>query len=292
MTIPYWNRSTDIRTLGMGDGCELRWFMEHLYAGEYPEPLWFITGTAVHYSIEESILHDYDEAMTVSTALLELDLLLDQAKEVGILESAAKRPTRTLEGVEGTVEGLASQWWRDVHAQSPDRMPIYDEYDWPPRVEHQIRLPKVGLYTTVDAIFDGGPSHRPTVIVDWKTGSTTHSTEAQLHHYAYGGKHEGWMKPDDQETLGWFHHVKPERGKKPTRQVVSGYWGNKVVESQIKATRARKDFGGLPVASPDWYCGYCSVKDRCPAVNNNKDELWQEIETRLELAEGEEVPNG
>ncbi|MCH8949616.1 MAG: hypothetical protein IIB87_04485, partial [Chloroflexi bacterium] len=93
---------------------------------------------------------------------VDLNLMLAVGEALnGILESTARKAKRSKATMRDDAQRLVTKWFNAVHPDGNVRNPIFDLYDWPPRVEHQIRLrPRdqgKHLYTQVDAIFVGGP---------------------------------------------------------------------------------------------------------------------------------------
>ena len=283
-SIPIYGRASDIRTLALGTGCEGSWVLNHLYRDELPDAVWFILGTTVHETIERAILENLPEEDAQADCLINLDLALGEA-DGNVIESASPRAKRGLDTIYKDAAMLVSNWYADVHPDSETRNPIFDEYEWPPTVEHNIALPDEGLFTQVDAIFHSAAGD---LVVDWKTGNSKHSHESQLHIYRYGLLREGYNLDDTR--VGMFWHV---AHSKP--QWVYDYVGDEIVDTWIKKTRAHKyllvDDGLLPTFNPDWICGYCVAKPKCPIWGKgNLEEIGIDI-TSAELhfePEGEE----
>lgn len=257
---PLYARSTDIRNLVLGDGCEAQHVLSNLY--ELPDTTWFVLGTALHEAFELIITEDYSldemEAFVKGEILAGLD-------DPNLIESASPRAKRTKDTMLADAERMLGKWWSDVHPDSPERAAVFDRYEWPPRVEHNIAIPN--LFTQVDTIFEGRHEWDAVVApVDWKTGSRASSNPAQLHTYSYGGRREGWV-PEDQEYVGFFWHVDHS---KP--QHVDPYIGDEVVEAWITRTLAVKESmlnAAMPAYVPDWWCAYCQARDICPVYSDN-----------------------
>jgi len=278
-----WSRSSDIRTLALGAGCELSLFLSWLY--EQKPTTWFIRGSAVHAAIEAAITYDLGMTEAVDEAGYFIHRALRAAQAEGQEVLIAPRSCTTTATLLPEAATLIGTWFRSVHPDSPQRMAAYSQYDWPPIVEHQIRLSGSALYTTIDARFSGGPESRPVAIVDWKTGSKAYAPESQLQTYTFGGRREGWF-PEDQETIGWFHHLKADK-----LQWAEQYWGDAVVMAWLDATVARKIAvtGSLmPVANPGPLCFTCPVRWACP-IKGQGD--WADLGHRIAVAQKENIPS-
>ena len=67
MTIPMYSRSSDIRNLALGNGCEAASVLSWLY--QEPEPIWFPRGTAIHKAIENTMRFDLSKDHMMVTGL-------------------------------------------------------------------------------------------------------------------------------------------------------------------------------------------------------------------------------
>lgn len=266
MELPLYSRSTDIRTLALGQGCEGQWLLSNLLDQELPDTTWFALGTALHEGYELAILGDI-ETVDELVAYCKGEAIA-AAQDPDIIESASKRAKRTKASMKDDAVRMAGKWWKDVHPDSDDRHSAFDGLQWPPTVEHEIATDIQGqywLYTTVDAIFKADETTASfgvtTPIVDWKTGSKASAPKAQLDVYAWGGHQEGWRQPEETE-LGFFWHVDHS---KPQREF--DYIGDEQVELWIKRTYAAKEEilnHRQPVYRPDWWCNYCRAQSVCP----------------------------
>lgn len=272
MKLPLYARSSDIRTLALGQGCEGQWLLSNLLDDELPTTTWFALGTALHEGYELAIDGDLSTKEELEAYVRgEIRAVLDT--EQNILESAAKRPKRTKDTMLSDGKRMAGKWWDDVHPDSDDRAKVFDRYEWPPKTEHNIAVETEAghwLYTQVDAIFKGKKGEATfgmdTPIVDWKTGSTAKAAVEQLETYAYGGLIEDWFA-EDQATIGFFWHVDHSKA-----QDVNYYSGKEQVELWIKRTYNVKEEilnDKQPVYRRDWWCGYCRARSICPAYGGS-----------------------
>ena len=282
---PRWQRASDIRTLTL-EGCELGLVLSWLYEPDYAN--WFILGSGAHYAIEMAITHDLDQEDAVYEGWLYCQRELTQAKAKGLEILTAYRSKRTPETMKRDLEEVVQNWFTAVHPDSKFRMEVYNDYDWPPKVEHMITLPEINLYTSTDAIFTGGPKGEEVAIVDWKTGSKASAPRSQLDTYAYGGRKEGWM-PKGQKFVGWFHHLTANK-----LQRVERYVGDAVVGSWLHAAEMRKESiasaAFLPVAANTFQCAKTNPNNKnCPVCGPEEtrpkvtDLLGRLADAKLEL---------
>ena len=285
-TIPLYTRSSDAGWAVLGNNCEMQYLLTFLIPEkDYPEPLWFIAGTAFHQVVEDVINDDLDLDQALMAGEFELMRGLDQVRKRGVIESK----TRTLETYQDDMNEWLTNWFDDVHPHSATRMPEYEDYDWPPKTEHIIDLKNtplgtVGMKTTVDAIFEGGPKGRQIAIVDWKTGVLGKAHDWQIQCYAYGLKCEGLMSMTQNRSLGWFHHVYKQKIQK-----VSSYWGEAIPSIIRRIERRKRELMALGDATPnpDWWCDSCAVKPFCPTKGAKDTRLThKQISQLLTAAQG------
>lgn len=285
--IPFWTRASDIRTLILSGGCQGSWILQKLYADELPDAVWFILGTSIHTAIEETITNDLSLEDMKAEAHMDKMMMLAIAGD-NIIESASKRAKRGLHTINDDIDRMCDKWWKDVHPSSKERLPVYNNYAWPPTVEHIIDVGKdeTRLITQIDALFHGNDKFgEAQLIVDWKSGATKKAAPSQLHTYAYGLQQEGLFDADGQVVVGLFHHIDHS-----AVQWVHDYWGDDVVAAHIRSTYANKDrmlsSGDINFA-PDWWCGYCVAREKCPIEGQGN---YQEITVRLGAAVRQEEP--
>lgn len=273
LIIPAYSRSSDIRDLALGKGCEGKLFLSYLYPGELPDAVWFILGTAAHTAYEFGCHPDNENIELddlLNVAFTEKMMLVAEAGGLdNVIESAAKNPKRSKATLDQDLEFVVTQWFNQVHPNGNERTRWFEqELVWPPReVEHRIELtPRTKsqrLFTTIDAIFDRvDPKFgSEVIIVDWKTGSKPKSDDEQLQVYHYGGRKEGWVSDEYQaNVVGFFWHA---TGKD---QWVYDYPGDEIIDEWIDRTYMRKQraIERAPAFTPDWWCNYCIAKDKCP----------------------------
>lgn len=286
-SIPLYSRSSDIRNLALNGGCEASSLLSWLYQDELPDTVWFLLGTAAHEAIETCILNNLGREETIAEGRMNVAIALAEA-DGNIIESASTRSKRGLDTVKADVERILGKWFDTVHPDGDRRNKLFDNYQWPPKVEYEIMLHETddtALYTTIDAIFEAKPNAAQfgaeVMIVDWKTGSTAKSAPSQLQVYAYGGRKEGWY-PDTNTVIGMFYHVDHEKA-----QWVDTYLGDEVVEKWIARTYDAKQKiieDGIPVYAPDWICGYCQSQYICPVNNPKTGKDHQEIAVAIKSA--------
>lgn len=229
----------------------MKWALTMLWPEDLPEPVWFMVGTATHEAIEFACRNpEATQDQVIERAIRSLGRLQREA-HAGIITTRK----RTLEAAHQEVIEFVTNWWDAVHPDSPNRMPIYDNYEYPPKVEVRFNGDKYSA--EVDAIF----THKTdgtTAIVDWKTGGSSKADENQLQFYRY---------VMDEPASAWFHHL-----KKNSLQEASEYPGDDVIAGWINwAIKAKLNKMFQPF--PSWSCDYCSARSVCPVFNDTQDEV-------------------
>lgn len=262
--IPMFTRASDLNV-----SCWGQWFLSHYFVEELPDAGFFILGTAVHNAIEDAIVNDRDETTTLAAAVDEVAAMIERAEteERGVIWS--KR--RHAGNVEETLTKVINGWFLDVHPDSPERHPVYNLYQWPPKVEYPIELPDVvnyGLYTRPDAIFEHktGKFH---AVVDWKSGATAKSNDIQLWTYRYG-----LQKLGINVQRGWFHHLAFRK-----IQDIEVWPADEYIEMRVREAELIKEFQ-MFTPKPDWYCDYCRAQAICPLQGGSMslDDMMEVIE--------------
>ena len=150
----------------------------------------------------------------------------------------------------------------------------YEELEWPPLVE--VNFVGDGFAGQVDAVFYD-PVSDSHVIVDWKTGGTAKSDEAQLHFYHYGlRKSFDDYKQDGEHMQAWFHHI--VKGK--VQYAAQKYYGDSTIEGWIKWSSSIKQDRTF-AAYPGWYCDYCECRSACPVFNDTEQQVGELIRDAL-----------
>jgi len=251
--VPAWVRSTDLR-----EECSMRWILQHLHADELPEAGYFVLGTAVHNAIEHAIVEDLtDPDRATAHAWAEITDVLEEHDPATVIWGTK----RTADTIYDDAEMLVNNWFDAVHPDSPVRIEPYPNYDWPPRVELEIRAEiEPGPYTQgfskvetrTDALFTNRHDGPP-MLIDWKTGvKTGGDKDSQLWVYKWG-----LQLPDD--TLLAFHYV---AGK--AVRYAQNYPGDAVIETMIERHLMARRME-LFVPQEGWYCkNHCRVKQWCP----------------------------
>lgn len=288
--IPLATRSTDISTIAQ---CPGSWALKLFYEKEQAEASYFHLGSQLHETIEVAI----NMALDLDWALRHLNAGIDRRLEVltaasHVLESSQ----RGVDSMRDDAERMLRQWFKTVHPDSDKRLPIYDEYEWPPSTEVPIsRSPEYSktVYSqwgSVDAVF----LHRTeegVALIDWKSGTSRQKSSDQLHYYMYVGSHLGGGILSNR--TGWFHHLDKVQPRSII-QMADPYPGDDVVRQRILATEAVKDSlvkGKYPKFIPSALCNWCSVQQFCPADGDyrNREENARNLRSMLKLARGMET---
>ena len=141
-----YGRSSDVRNLICNHGCEAQWALTNIHRDELPTTVWFALGTALHLGYETCINDELTLADLHAFTHAELEAELDSFDD--IIESWSTNSKRNLATVFTDLHVLVDQWWARVHPTSDERLPIYNQYEWPPKTEHEIALKDIGLYTS------------------------------------------------------------------------------------------------------------------------------------------------
>jgi len=275
LDLPNFTRASDIPGI---DQCGLGWLNSKIYEDEIPTWGYWMTGTATHYGIELSIGNDFSVEDGVEMALEHFDELIDRAGRRGQFVRWTKKKPRNM--AEQNIERWIRTWFDQVPPGAPNRHPIYDKYEWPPKTEVRIDallgehpdhddwecpdvlLCKNHLYTEADAIFEH-KSGDQIGIPDWKTGATG-IKNIQLWIYYRGLRAMG----EERIFTGWFHNL--EEGK--VKFVEMLYPGDDYIDALIARAESKKQperlWEMLPApTAPDWFCKYCLVQDKCPVFS-------------------------
>lgn len=232
----------------------MQWYLEKILRGQYPENIWYPLGTAVHDAIELAIVEDRPIEEVIDYAHVSFEDAIAHVT-TGIMTT----PRRNLENAHEEITTIVNNFYRSVMPESSARNPMYSGWQWPPTVEHLVKIdyPGHGIRTQIDAIFFDSDNEE-FAIVDWKSGTTPKADPMQLHIYYYALVQQGFP---DSGFNGWFHHLYADR-----IQVAAPYPGHDVVAEWLRYTEALKEADVFP-AFPDWYCKYCRVKDYCPVFD-------------------------
>lgn len=281
--IPLATRSTDISTIAQ---CPGSWALKLFYEKEQAEASYFHLGSQLHETIEVAI----NMALDLDWALRHLNAGIDRRLEVltaasHVLESSK----RGVASMRDDGERMLRQWFKTVHPDSDKRLPIYDEYEWPPRTEVPFSgggATKYPQWGSIDAWFEGkNPDY--SAFVDWKSGTSKQRNSDQLHFYIYGAA------VDPETTGAWFHRLDMKQSRSII-QKADPYPGDDVVRQRILATEAVKDSlvkGKYPKFIPSALCNWCPVQQFCPADGDyrNREENARNLRSMLKLARGMET---
>lgn len=278
--IPLATRSTDISTIAQ---CPGSWALKLFYEKEQAEASYFHLGSQLHETIEVAI----NMALDQDWALRHLNAGFDRRLEVlaaasHVLESSK----RGVDSMRDDGERMLKQWFWSVHPDSSKRLPIYDEYEWPPATEFPFNADvgtKYPAWGSVDAVFVdsmGGEA-----VVDWKSGTAKQKSSDQLHYYMLGLG--GYVE------RGWYHRLDMKQPRSII-QMADPYPGDDVVRQRILATEAVKDSlveGKYPKFIPSALCNWCPVQKFCPADGDyrNREENARNLRSMLKLARGMET---
>lgn len=268
------------RSSEAGAECFGRIVLTYLRQDEEMPATFFILGSALHAAIEQTILED----LYINEAEDRMkDYIVEQMppKGVQILTSSKRKPDEMFE--DG--ERMLANWFRFVHPDSPKRHPVYEGWNWPPKVEEQFYRDDLGtrypVWGAVDAVFDredvgdGGPLD---MLVDWKSGVKRPASSFQLDFYRFGM----------QVPYAAAHYHMLDRVRPSSVVVEAGKYDGLAVRSAISKAERAKDAvlrGQMPVFNPDWYCGYCPVQHLCPEGGDFRNSIDNQKELDKLVAE-------
>jgi hypothetical protein len=258
--------------------------LQNFYESEQAPASFFMLGTQLHETIEVSINLDLDLDQALAHASAGIDRQLEQLPEDSRIIESSSRGVNTMRD---DADRMIRQWFRTVHPDSDKRLPIYDEYEWPPRTEVAFNVSphlagvKYPVWGSVDAFFEGvNPDYH--AVVDWKSGTSRQRNSDQLHFYVFG-------TGENPETTGaWFHHLDKQQARSIIQEA-EPYPGDDAVRQRILATEAIKDSivaGKYPKFNPSFMCNYCPVQAVCPADGDyrNREKNADNLRRMLRLA--------
>lgn len=282
LQVPLPTRSTDVTVL---EQCPGRWALTLFNEDRQAEATFFALGTALHETIEEAILLDLDQGEALDTVEHKLDLWVESltAREPGSVLRVIQSSKRNLDTVYADAPRMVENWFNFVHPNGQRRHPIYDGYEWPPKVEKKFVNKGAGLHGiwgSIDAVFTPKPPTLRAMIVDWKSGTQKQKSSFQLDFYRYGDRRQG--------AKAVFHHLDRVRHSAMIQEA-DEYPGHVAMEDRIRAADELKlDLldGIMPAFNPDWYCSYCPVQEFCPADGpiENREENGQQLSQLIQWA--------
>lgn len=254
-TLPMPTRSTDVRQI---HHCPGGWLLSK-FCQQTPASF-FLLGSQVHSTVERSILNDLDLDQALAHARAGIDRQLAQLIPGQLVVESSKRGFASMHD---DAVGLITNWFRFVHPNSPDRLEIYNSYEWKPQTEvpflrsAESAGTKYPVWGIVDALFaakDG--SHH--AVVDWKSSVSIQDSDYQLGHYRFG--------LNLPTARAWYHNLDKTRAG-AVIQEAHDYPGDPAVRQRIVATEAVKE-GILEDRRvpfiPSSLCSYCPSQQACP----------------------------
>jgi hypothetical protein len=261
--VPVTTRSTDVSQM---EQCSGRFFLALFNEKEQANASFFGLGSALHESIERGILEDMKLPDMITDVENRVVAFLGEAKanERRIIETSKRGMDTMLEDA----DRMIVNWFNHVHPAGNDRHPIYDDYEWPPMVEHRFERTansagtQYPVWGSVDALFEHKIPHDEEshyMIVDWKSGTQKQRSDFQLHFYRFG------LGMGD--VPAHYHHLDRVR-KNAIVQVGDAYPGDPEMARLITETEQIKLAvldGGKPEFIPSFLCNFCPVQDFCLA---------------------------
>lgn len=272
--LPMATRSTDAATV---HECPGKWVLSNFYEKEKADASYFMLGSQLHETIECCILLDLDEDQAIRHLNAGLEQKLAQAEGKRIIET----PKRSLMSMAEDAERLLGNWFTSVHPDSSKRHPIYDEYEWPPKVEEPF-IRDVGtahpIWGSIDVLWTSKGTTKHHAITDWKSGTSRQRSYDQLHFYRFG-LGEG-------NIPAWYHRLDAVQARAMI-QMAEDYPGDDAVRQRVLATEAIKQAvldDGRVSFNPGPLCNYCPVQEFCPSEGKDRKKNLQNLESMLGYA--------
>lgn len=269
--IPMRTRSSDVRALALAQ-CHGAWAIKHTFPDIAKDATYFEMGNLIHSGIKLAIVHDLDVGNVVP--LIRDKISLWQRGQQGPVIETKARPNTAELGV--IAERHIRQWFKTVHPSSPDRLDVYNDYSWPPKVEtvhHRDVGTKYPIWGTIDAMFDH-KNGSDLLLVDWKS-STRSQQPLQLNFYRF--------LLDRPDAQAGYHYM--DRVRRPSIfQPIGDYPGDAVMRRHVEVTERVKAGINLGQISfkPSPLCKVCPVQDGCPK-RGDPSESWDR-KRRLQAA--------
>ena len=259
--IPLATRSTDISTM---ETCPSRFVLSLYHEHDEAHASFFGLGSALHETIERGILEDLILADMIDDVTMRVANFMIETRDSDrrIIETSK----RGIDTMGADAERMIINWFNHVHPDGNTRHPIYNDYEWPPKVEQSFERTAASAGTqypvwgSVDAVFQHRRAENAGqyMIVDWKSGTQKQRTDFQLNFYRFG------IGMGD--TPAHFHHLDRVR-KNAIVQQADPYPGDSVMTTMIRNTEKVKLSildGEIPEFTPSFLCPYCPVQEYCP----------------------------
>jgi len=246
--------------------CPGRFVLSLYHDDDEAHASYFGLGSALHETIEWGILENKDlDAMKFFVWERVEDFHEETMHSERRIIETSKRGMDTMQS---DAERMIVNWFNHVHPDGNDRHPIYDKYEWPPKVEHSFQRTaesagtQYPVWGSIDAVFtkpkwyqDDKQEH---MIVDWKSGTQKQRSDFQLNFYRFGSGLDA--------VPAHFHHLDRVR-KNAIVQEAAPYPGDPAMTMLIRNTEEVKLgilAGDIPDFTPSFLCPYCPVQEFCP----------------------------
>lgn len=278
--VPLPTRSTDVRMLRE---CPGAWTLQLLLEGEVRETVYFELGTIAHSVLEQAINRnlDLDDALALASSMVDGWLQgVDQPIET---------KARTMDTMQADAARLVSNFYKYVHPSSPDRLEIFDSYQWPPATEQSFMLPATDAGTTypvwgsADAIFERKPGADVAehLVIDWKSSLHKIRDNDQLDFYRFG-----LQLP---EADAAFLYLDRSR-RSAVLQMADPYVGDRVMRRRIKAAETQKQAildQQRVYFKPSALCRVCPVQGLCPRRAKGQEQTERLTALRVALRDAQ-----
>lgn len=276
--VPMTTRSSDVSTM---KDCAGRWALQLFYEGEELPSTYFGLGSAIHETIERTIIEDLDCDQALVDVAQRIQRWQEQAiKAPKILDSSS----RTFEGMHSDANRMIHNWFRFAHPDSKKRHPVYSSYQWPPTTE--VPFFTGATWGSVDTVYYPKKDKDPHLIVDWKSGARVPGSDFQLNFYRAGldmtGARAGYHMLDRVRLSSVFVEAAP---------YVDGLGISRSVARTQQMKQALLDHK-MPEFTPGWQCDYCNVRPFCPEKGDDKRKNKKRLRAHLKLAQPVTIMSG
>ena len=255
LDLPLATRASEVRQIA---DCPMSYALRLAAEPLMASATFFALGEYVHEGIARSIIEDWAEDQTivfVQDRIHEWSLQVDR-------ESLIETQARTLDSMPEDAARMIRNFYKWVHPSSPERLPLFNDYHWPPKVEQTFVRTDLGtvapVYGTLDAIFEPKDEAKPRLIVDFKGSVRKVSDSLQLNFYRLLiGEPEADAcfvyldRVQPRAVIGW---AEPYPGDRAMLYMIQ--WTETVKAKIIETSRARAVQGR--------HCQVCPARTVCP----------------------------
>lgn len=253
--LPLATRASEVKQL---NDCPMSYALRLVAERDMAEASFFALGEIVHECLAAVVTDDLTEDQAIDFVIERID-----ARRLSIdPETVIETTKRTLDSMPEDAIRMVRSYFRWVHPSSTERLPLFDEYRYPPRVEQTYVRTDLGTlapaYGTLDAVYEAKDPSQPNLIVDFKGSVRKVSDDFQLQMYRLlSGQPEAravFVYLDRKQARAMIQDAEPYPGD---AAVISKIRMAETIKARIIETaRAR--------AAPGRHCGTCTARTVCP----------------------------